>query len=180
MTHRHKNLTCAIAASQQNAHIVSSIDNSPNQTGIWGNFSCDEAASLASAGAETGSGAGAGAGAGFGGVGAIQKTGYRRCKLFNSKAQHKSIVEDSSTTGKKYHESCQMASSVAGSKAVAPAGGCVVLVSCMTTMAIAVDNEAASQRNDSKRAWSGMRLNNLVTQRPVKALKKCPKIKARG
>lgn len=91
-----------------------------------------------------------------------------------------SNVEDSSTTGKKYQESCQICSSVAGSRAVAPAGGWVVPVSCIITIAIAVDKEAASQRNDSKRAWSGMRLNNLVTQRPVRALKKWPKIRARG
>lgn len=69
---------------------------------------------------------------------------------------------------------------MAGSKAVAPAGGWVVPVSCITTMAIAVDNEAASQRRDSKRAWSGIRLNSFVTQTPINALKKWPKIKERG
>lgn len=53
-------------------------------------------------------------------------------------------------------------------------------VSCIATIAIEVDKEAASQRNDSNRAWSDMRLNNLVTQRPVRALKKWPNIKARG
>lgn len=70
----------------------------PDQTDISGNFSSADEASLASAG--TGTGAGAGAGAAFGGLGAIQKTGYLRCKLFNNSAQHISIVEDSSTTGK--------------------------------------------------------------------------------
>lgn len=56
----------------------------------------------------------------------------------------------------------------------------MVPVSCMTTMAVAVDNEAASQRRDSKRSWSGIKLNSLVMQIPIKALKKWPKIKERG
>lgn len=69
---------------------------------------------------------------------------------------------------------------MAGSRAVAPAGGCVVPVSCMTTMARAVDKDAASQRSDSKRAWSGIRLKSLVMQTPINALKKWPNTKARG
>lgn len=56
----------------------------------------------------------------------------------------------------------------------------MVPVSCMTTIAMAVEREAASQRSDSKRSASGMRLNNLMTQIPVRALKKWPKTRARG
>ena len=116
----------------------------------------------------------------MGGAGAIQNAGYRRCKLLNSSAQTMSITEDNRTTGKKYQESLQISWLVAGSKAVAPAGGCVVPVNCITTIAIAVESEAASQRRDSKRVWSGIRLNNFVMQMPIKALKKWPKIRARG
>lgn len=56
----------------------------------------------------------------------------------------------------------------------------MVPVNCMTTIALAVEMDAASQRSDSKRASLGIRLNNFVMQIPVKALKKCPKINARG
>lgn len=56
----------------------------------------------------------------------------------------------------------------------------MVPVNCMTTIAVAVERDAASQRSDSKRAWSGMRLNNFVMQTPMRALKKCPNINARG
>jgi hypothetical protein len=56
----------------------------------------------------------------------------------------------------------------------------VVPVSCMTTIAVAVESDAASQRSDWKRASSGMRLKSFVMQMPTKALKKWPNIKARG
>jgi hypothetical protein len=55
----------------------------------------------------------------------------------------------------------------------------VVLVSCMTTTAMADDKEAASQR----RLWnlaSGRSSNSLVTHIPTKALEKWPKMRARG
>lgn len=67
-----------------------------HHTGLFTDFSSsDETSTGASAGATGATGA-----AGFGGVGAIQKAGYRRCKLFNSNAHTKSIVEDNRTTGK--------------------------------------------------------------------------------
>ena len=56
----------------------------------------------------------------------------------------------------------------------------MVPVSCMTTIARAVEREAASQRNDSKRSASGMRLNSFMMQIPIRALKKWPKTRARG
>lgn len=52
--------------------------------------------------------------------------------------------------------------------------------SCMSATDRAVDSEAASQRKDSKRALSGIRLNSLVTQTPIRALMKWPKTRARG
>lgn len=156
------------------------VSSPPGQAGSLDKVSSDDSFSVAS-----GSGAPAVTAADFGpgpgnGIGANQKTGYRRCRLFNSKAQTSSNIDDNKTMGKKYHDRCQIWSSVAGSRAVAPAGGCVVPVNCMATMASAVDSEAASQRSDSKRAWSGNRLNNFVTQMPIRALKKWPKIRARG
>lgn len=90
------------------------------------------------------------------------------------------ITDDRSTTGRKYQDSSQIASSMAGSSAVAPAGGCVVWVICITTMATAEDSDAASQRSELKRSWSGIRLNSLVMQMPTSALKKCPNMTARG
>lgn len=89
-------------------------------------------------------------------------------------------MDDNRITGRKYHDRFQIWSSIAGRRAVAPAGGCVVPVNCMATMARAVDNEAASQRSDSNRAWSGIRLKSFVMQMPIKALKKWPKTRARG
>lgn len=56
----------------------------------------------------------------------------------------------------------------------------MVPVNCMATIASAVDSEAASQRTDSKRAWSGIKLNSFVMQMPIRALKKWPKTRARG
>lgn len=56
----------------------------------------------------------------------------------------------------------------------------MVWVICITTMATAEDSDAASQRSELKRSWSGIRLNNLVIQMPTSALKKCPKMTERG
>lgn len=82
------------------------------------------------------------------------------------------IVDDNRSTGRKYHESSQIISLVAGRRAVAPAGGCVVSVICIRTIAVAVDKDAASQRRESNLAWSGMRLNSFVIHIPVRPLMK--------
>jgi hypothetical protein len=50
----------------------------------------------------------------------------------------------------------------------------------MTVMAVAVERDAASQRKDSKRAVVGRRRKSFVMQRPVRAEKKCPPMRARG
>lgn len=100
--------------------------------------------------------------------------------LFNKTATATIITVERSTTGRKYQESSQIASSVAGKSAVAPAGGCVVCVICITTMATAVDSDAASQRSELKRSWSGIRLNSFVMQMPTSALRKWPKMTERG
>lgn len=68
----------------------------------------------------------------------------------------------------------------AASNAVAPAGGCVVFVSCMATIATEADSDPASHRKESKRACVGRRPKSLVMQRPSNALMKCPPMRARG
>lgn len=61
----------------------------------------------------------------------------------------------------------------AKSRAVAPAGGCVVLVTCMTTMARAVEREPMSQRRESRCVGDEMpATKSLVMVMPVRALRK--------
>ena len=62
------------------------------------------------------------------------------------------MVDDNSTTGRKYHDKARIVGFVAGSRAVAPAGGCVVLVICIAVIAIAVDRDTASHATESKRS----------------------------
>lgn len=69
----------------------------PIQTESFGNFSCEDSASPFTERVVAGTGGGAAA---LGGAGAIQKTGYRRCKLLSNSAQTISRVEESSTTGR--------------------------------------------------------------------------------
>ncbi len=94
------------------------------------------------------------------------------------------MVEDSRTTVRKYQDRLLMDGSTTGSRAVAPAGGCVVLVNCIATIAVAVDSEAASHAS-----WCGLasvscarslRLKILVNTMPIKALMKWPPMTARG
>lgn len=89
------------------------------------------------------------------------------------------MIDDKRTIGKKYQDKARISSFVAGSRAVAPAGGWVVSVTSMATTAMADDREAASQRN-SWNLESGRNSKSLVTQTPIKALMKWPKISARG
>lgn len=92
--------------------------------------------------------------------------------LLRSKATARSIVEDKRTTGRKYHDKFHTSMSTAGSNTVAPAGGCVVSVTCMTTMAMAVESETANQRSESNLVVDGMRLNSLVMHIPTSTLRK--------
>ena len=48
----------------------------------------------------------------------------------------------------------------------------MVLVVCIATMAVAADNEPASQREELNRCCEGRRLNSFVMQMPVSALRK--------
>jgi hypothetical protein len=79
-------------------HVI--VASSNRYTESLGSFSSEDAGSTING--APGAGPGGGAGADFGGAGGVnQKTGYRRCiLLFNSRAQHMSIVEESRTTGK--------------------------------------------------------------------------------
>lgn len=55
----------------------------------------------------------------------------------------------------------------------------MVSVTSMATTAIAEEREAASQRNSWKRE-AGRNSKSLVTQVPIRALMKWPKMRARG
>jgi hypothetical protein len=83
-------------------------------------------------------------GAGAGGSAANQNLGYWRWILLTRRETSRRRVDESSRTGRKYHRSAQIPGSTQGIKAVAPAGGCVVLVTCITMSAMAVEREAAS------------------------------------
>jgi hypothetical protein len=100
--------------------------------------------------------------------------------LLTIKAVTRTIAEDSRRTGKKYHLNAHMVASIHGSSAVAPAGGCVVLVRCMTMSAIAVARLAASHW--SRGSGSSWRLNWKIVamMTPTRPLKKCPKMSERG
>lgn len=100
--------------------------------------------------------------------------------MLRRRATARSIVEDKRTTGRKYHDKFQTSISTAGNNAVAPAGGCVVSVICITKIAVAVESEAANQRSDSNVEGDGMRLKSLVMHIPISALRKCPPSSARG
>lgn len=117
---------------------------------------------------------------GFGGAGGTNHhAGYRRWTLFTSSATASASVEDSSTTGKKYHPISPTPSSTLGSSAVAPAGGCVVPVICIAAVAVAQESAAASQRSWAKRA-GGRRRKSLAMQVPRSAPMKWPPKRARG
>ena len=75
-----------------------------------------------------------------------------------------------------------MAGSTEGRSAVAPAGGCVVLVNCMATTAIAVDKEAATQATFPlvEAASDEVISKTRATTTPIRALRKWPPIRARG
>lgn len=81
----------------------------------------------------------------FGDGGDHQKIGYLDWTLLVSNVTTTITVEDSRTTGRKYQDRLLMARSTTGRRAVAPAGGWVVFVICMATMAVAVARDAASQ-----------------------------------
>jgi hypothetical protein len=82
-----------------------------------------------------------------GGVEVTQKVGHCLCTLLTNSALAMTRTELSNTTGRKYHFSAQITGSTTGRRAVAPAGGCVVLVRCITTSAIETAREAASHCN---------------------------------
>jgi hypothetical protein len=96
------------------------------------------------------------------------------------KAVTSTIPEDNRSTGRKYHLNAQMCGSMQGSSAVAPAGGWVLFVRCMTTRAIAVARLAASHW--SLGSGSSLRLNWKIVAMitPMRPLKKWPKMRDRG
>lgn len=67
-------------------------------------------------------------------------------------------AEDNMMTGSKYHDNARTSLSTAASNAVAPAGGCVVLVICMITIATAV--ESAPQSHSIVSNFSGPSSSN--------------------
>lgn len=105
-------------------------------------------------------------------AGVIQYVGYCLCKLLMIKPVASIKTEESNTTGRRYQERRLTEASIAGSRAVAPAGGWVVLVICITTIAMLVESEAANQRRDSNPASEGIRPKSFVTQIPTSALRK--------
>jgi hypothetical protein len=125
---------------------------------------------------------GKGGGAFAGGLGAHQKTGYLCCMLFVIKATTIIKTDDRRTTGKRYQLSLLTAGVVIGRSAVAPAGGWIVLVACMTTMAMEEAKVAASQarRRGLSSSWRLLSWKIRAMMMPVKALKKWPPKTARG
>ena len=82
------------------------------------------------------------------------------------------MVEESRTTGSKYHLRAHTAGSMQGSNAVAPAGGCVLLVRCITIKAMAVESEAASHWRRGVALVSRSKPKMVATMMPTRALKK--------
>jgi len=60
----------------------------------------------------------------------------------------------------------------AASRAEAPAGGCVVSVICITTIAVAVESEPASHRNSLNLCSLDNREKSFVMQTPINAAMK--------
>lgn len=119
-------------------------------------------------------------GAGVGGIAANQNFGYCLWMLFVIRATARTRVADSRTTGRKYHLNAHMPGSTQGIRAVAPAGGCVVFVTCITINAIAVERDAASHCKFGFASLCKSRSNMVAMITPVRALKKWPKIRERG
>lgn len=103
---------------------------------------------------------------------ANQNLGYWRWMLFVMRETARTSVDDSRTTGRKYHPRAQMVWSTHGINAVAPAGGCVVFVRCMTIKAMAEDREAANHWSLGWWSWFRSRSKIVATMMPVRALKK--------
>lgn len=68
--------------------------------------------------------------------------------LFTILKQKTIYVDESIVIGKKYHESSVIAYSVAGRRAVMPAGEWIIPVSCMTRVVAATDSDRPIQRKD--------------------------------
>ena len=87
------------------------------------------------------------------------------------------MTELRSTSGNKYQPSCCTCGSMAARSAVAPAGGCIVLVSAMAADANPHVKAPASHRKSSKSEFSK---KSLVTPTPMRAERKCPAMEFRG
>ncbi|KAL8789438.1 MAG: hypothetical protein Q9213_001195 [Squamulea squamosa] len=112
-------------------------------------------------------------------AGSNQNTGYLLCILLKNKAVTSTTALLSKITGNRYQPNSLTFISTAASNAVAPAGGWVVFVACMITIATAVEREPTSHSND----WNfsgGSRLNNFTVQTAETAEMKWPTISARG
>lgn len=83
----------------------------------------------------------------------------------------------SSTRGSRYQPSCPIVVSTAARSAVAPAGGCIVLVRVMAADASPQANAPATHRRFSKFELSE---KSLVTLIPMKAERICPRMVLRG
>ena len=68
----------------------------------------------------------------------------------------------------------------AANRAVAPAGGCVVSVICMRTVANEAERDPASQRRSSRRCELCSSPKSFVIHTPTRAEIKCPPMRARG
>ena len=80
-------------------------------------------------------------------------------------------------SGNKYQPRCETEESATARRAVAPAGGCIVFVSTMTAEARPTERAPASHCKPSK---LGLNSNNLLTQTPMTAERKCPIMELRG
>lgn len=81
------------------------------------------------------------------------------------------------TKGIKYHPSSVISGDVAANNAVAPAGGCIVLVRPITADDTPTQRAPASQRRSSKLALSS---KSFVMATPMIEAKSWPKIAFRG
>lgn len=91
--------------------------------------------------------------------------------LLKRSAVTRTMADDNKITGRRYQDSACTSLSTAARSAVAPAGGWVVFVNCMRTIATAVDRDPASHRYSSYLAGPS-RPNSFVIQTADTALMK--------
>lgn len=109
--------------------------------------------------------------------GVHQKEGKRRWRLFTTNAAASINAQPSSIMGTSNHPSANVFSSTAARRAVEPAGGWMVLVKIITTVAAAHAKAPAIQRRFSA---SGFRANNLAIPTPMTEAMSWPRIALRG